>query len=74
MVYIPHSDADIEKMLKACGLKSIDELFDTIPDELKQKEPSDLQEPLTEDEIQPFYKFFRSPSLRHYFSREKHYW
>lgn len=51
MVYIPHSDADIEKMLKACGLKSIDELFDTIPDELKQREPSNLQEPLTEDEV-----------------------
>ena len=54
MVYVPHSETDIEKMLKACGLKSIDELFITIPDSVKQIGPSDLQEPLSEAEVLEF--------------------
>jgi glycine dehydrogenase subunit 1 len=51
MVYVPHSSDDYKKMLKTCGLKSVDDLFSTIPDLLKQKAPTDLPEPLSEAEV-----------------------
>lgn len=42
MRYLPHSDADRAKMLAVIGAKSTDELFDTIPADLKLKQPLDL--------------------------------
>lgn len=35
MPFIPHTEADIEAMLKAVGVASIDELFDEIPATLR---------------------------------------
>ncbi len=51
MVYVPHSERDFEKMLKACGVNSVDELFSSIPDALKQKAPSELPEPMSEADV-----------------------
>jgi glycine dehydrogenase subunit 1 len=51
MVYVPHSKRDFKKMLKACGVDSVDELFSSIPDALVQKAPSKLPEPMSEADV-----------------------
>src|SRR5574341_1559621 len=48
MRYAPHTPADQEKMLRAIGLKSIDELYRHIPASLRQKARVDLPEGLPE--------------------------
>jgi glycine dehydrogenase subunit 1 len=35
MSYLPHTEADVEAMLKTIGLKSIDELFNDVPEEFR---------------------------------------
>ena len=35
MPFIPHTPDDTKEMLDAIGAKSLDDLFDEIPDELK---------------------------------------
>jgi len=51
MSYIPHTQTDIREMLKVIGASSIDELFRSIPAELKLKSPLKLPEPLCERDI-----------------------
>lgn len=51
MVYVPHSERDFKKMLKVCQVNSVDELFSSIPDSLKQKAPSVLPEPVSEADV-----------------------
>ncbi len=48
MRYIPHTLDDIQKMLSSIGVKELDDLFRTIPDEIKLKKPLDLPAPLSE--------------------------
>jgi len=49
--YIPHTREDKEKMCKALGIASIDELFDDIPKKVRMKGDYDIPGPMTEDEI-----------------------
>lgn len=35
MPYIPHTDDDVQQMLKTIGAQSIDDLFDEIPSDLR---------------------------------------
>lgn len=51
MAFIPHSDADIEAMLKIIGETSIDALFDEVPASLKLDKPLAVLEALTEIEM-----------------------
>ncbi|MGA1839296.1 MAG: aminomethyl-transferring glycine dehydrogenase subunit GcvPA [bacterium] len=51
MLYLPHTNEDIAEMLKAVGLKSLDELFLTIPDGCRMKGDLDLPQPMTEWEL-----------------------
>jgi glycine dehydrogenase subunit 1 len=51
MRYLPHTDDDISAMLKVVGEGSLDELFSTVPDGCRKKEPLNLPEPLTEWEL-----------------------
>jgi len=39
MAFIPHTAADVEEMLRSIGAKSLDELFDEIPQDLLLKQP-----------------------------------
>ncbi len=48
MKFIPHTDKDIEEMLKEIGVSSIDELFEDIPEEIKLKRDLNLPPPLDE--------------------------
>jgi len=42
MRYLPHSEAERKQMLDVIGINSVDELFATVPKELKLHEPIDL--------------------------------
>ena len=52
MKFLPNSDREREQMLAAIGVASIDDLFATVPAEVRQ--PPDLPAPLSEIEIRRF--------------------
>ena len=51
MLYLPHTREDIESMLKVTGQKSLDDLFNCIPDDLKTTEGIDIPQSLSEWEL-----------------------
>lgn len=51
MSYISLSDKDKKEMMKRIGISSVDELFYTIPDDLKLGKDLDVPSPLTETEL-----------------------
>ena len=51
MRYLPHTEEDIEVMLEAVGLKSLDELFSSIPADCLRQADLDLPEAMTESEL-----------------------
>jgi glycine dehydrogenase subunit 1 len=52
MPYIPHTDEDCREMLAKIGVKSIDDLFADIPDNLKLKKPLNIPSALDEYRLQ----------------------
>ncbi|UEL49024.1 aminomethyl-transferring glycine dehydrogenase subunit GcvPA [Terrisporobacter hibernicus] len=54
--YIPATHEDEEKMLKACKVNSIDDLFSDIPDSLKLKRDLQLEESKSELEVSQIVK------------------
>lgn len=54
--YLPHTDDDICRMLAACDLTSLDDLFSDIPDELRLKHPYNLPAEMSEKEVRDFFK------------------
>ncbi|MEW6025679.1 MAG: aminomethyl-transferring glycine dehydrogenase subunit GcvPA [Planctomycetota bacterium] len=50
MPYIPHTESDIREMLKASGAANIDELFKSIPTQLRLNQPLNLPKALSEPE------------------------
>ncbi len=51
MPFIPHTDADVKAMLKSIGVKSIDDLFDEIPEKLRAGKLTQVPEGLSEMDI-----------------------
>ena len=51
MPYIPHTEAEVEAMLKTIGAKSIDDLFDEIPADLLIRDLNGVPEALSEQEV-----------------------
>jgi len=51
MRYLPHTDDDISAMLKVVGVGSLEELFSTVPEDCRKKDPLNLPDPLTEWEL-----------------------
>ena len=68
MRYLPNSPAERKAMLEATGHKSIEELFDQIPAELKLQGSLNLPGPLSEAEILEYFKQAASQSGREYVS------
>ncbi len=49
--YLPNTEADRKKMLEALGVSSVEDLFEDIPKEVRQKTGGGLPGPLCEDEL-----------------------
>lgn len=49
--YFPHTKEDIEQMLKVINVKSLDDLFVDVPQEIKEKLEYNLKEPLSEHQL-----------------------
>lgn len=55
MKYFPHTKEDIDSMLQVAGLKSMDDLFGEIPEQLLFKREFALPEAMSEAEIRKFF-------------------
>jgi glycine dehydrogenase subunit 1 len=51
MRYLPHTDSEIREMLDTVGLGSLDELFSSIPEAVRQREPLALEPALDETSL-----------------------
>jgi len=51
MPFIPHTERDISEMLKEIGVGSIDDLFRSIPEEIRIRDLDDLPEPGSEQQV-----------------------
>ena len=51
MAYVPHTDQDREEMLAALGLSKLDDLFASIPENIRLRRPLDAPARRTEAEI-----------------------
>src|ERR1700740_2285971 len=56
MRYLPKSPAERQEMLAAIGAKSIDELFSSIPEKCRLREPLKIPGPYSEAEIIQYFK------------------
>jgi glycine dehydrogenase subunit 1 len=68
MRYLPKSEASRRAMLEAIGARSIEELFETIPAELRLREPLRLPGPLSEPEIIAYFQERAGENARGYTS------
>ena len=64
MKYFPHTTEDIEQMLAVAGLKSIDDLFAEIPQQLLFNKEFALPEAMSEAEIRRFFNELGSKNSR----------
>jgi glycine dehydrogenase subunit 1 len=56
MRYLPKSPSERQEMLAAIGVQSVEELFESIPQEFRLREPLPLPQPLSEPEIIEYFK------------------
>lgn len=54
--YFPHTDDDLNKMLKQVGIDSLDELYADVPESIKFKGDYDLPEAMSETEIRQYFE------------------
>lgn len=64
--YIPHTEEDIQKMLDAVGVKKVEDLFQTIPDEYRLSKPLKLPEPLSEPDLLRHFQETQAPQMNSY--------
>ena len=63
MRYLPHTKEDIEGMLTVTGLSSLEDLFNSIPEDLKTKDGIDIPERLTEWELNAHMEALASTNI-----------
>jgi len=63
MDYTPHSNKEIQEMLSFLGIKFLEDLYNNIPDEIKQKKRLNLPEPLSEIELLKRLKFISNKNV-----------
>jgi len=61
--YIPHTQKDVREMLEAVGVRSIEDLFGSIPKEQRLSKPLDLPGPLSEPDLIRHVQGLESPIL-----------
>jgi glycine dehydrogenase subunit 1 len=49
--YIPHTEEDIQKMVEAIGITRVEDLFKSIPEEVRCSKPLTLPRPLSEPDL-----------------------
>lgn len=54
--YFPHTTADIDAMLGACGMKSLDELYADVPPELMLGRRYNLPSEMSEKDVRDFFR------------------
>lgn len=54
--YLPHTTEDITAMLDKCGMKSLDELYSDVPEQLLLKRDYDLPDEMSEKEVRDFFQ------------------
>ena len=62
--YIPHTDEDRNMMLSAIGLKSLDQLFEVLGEELQLSDSVPISHGRTEDEVQRMIDSIASRNVR----------
>ncbi len=53
--YLPHTEDDVRLMLDSCGLKSIEDLYSDVPEQLKFKGEYSLPSEMSEKEVRDFF-------------------
>ena len=53
--YFPHTDIELKEMLEVCGKRTLDELFDEIPESIQFKRDYDLPSEMSEVELRRFF-------------------
>ena len=53
--YFPHTQADLDVMLGRCGMTSLDDLYQDIPDDLVFKREYDLPDAMSEAEVRRYF-------------------
>ena len=56
MRYLPKSPTERQEMLADIGVKSIEDLFSTIPEQYRLKNPLNLPGPLSESEVIDYFQ------------------
>src|SRR5260221_12556676 len=56
MRYLPKSPAERQEMLAAIGVKSVEELFSSIPEKYRLKKPLNLPGPFSEQEVIRYFQ------------------
>lgn len=54
--FFPHTEQDVQTMLERVGVKSLEELYSEVPDEVKLKAPYDLPQQKSEIEIRRIFE------------------
>src|SRR3989339_1181670 len=49
--YLPHTESDIEEMLKVTGAQTLDDLFSSIPKKLRLSKPYNIPSALSDDNL-----------------------
>lgn len=68
MRYLPKSPTERHEMLEAIGVDSVDELFESIPEQFRLKKPLPLPGPLSEAEIIRYFQDRAAENARGYTS------
>lgn len=61
--YIPHTEEDCQRMLETIGIRKLDDLFESIPDEFRCSKPLNLPDPLSEPDLLRHVQGLQSPLL-----------
>lgn len=68
MRYLPKSPSERKEMLNAVGVASVEELFQSIPEQFRLREPLPLPGPLSESEIIQYFQARAAENARGYTS------
>ncbi|MBR6129879.1 MAG: aminomethyl-transferring glycine dehydrogenase subunit GcvPA, partial [Bacteroidaceae bacterium] len=60
--YFPHTEEDLQEMLKAAGAKSVHDFFDDVPEAARFKREYELPEALSETDLRLFFEQLTAPA------------